>query len=317
MVLCETFDDMWALALSTLRDRGSVVQSRVGPCREVLAFQATVSDPRSIVTRRRFDPAYAAAELLWYLSWDDDGTMLQHYAPSYVRFLRPDAGGTPRAYGAYGMRWRGQVDGIVSKLRRDPGTRQTVLATWASGDAAAETPDVPCTLSLQFLVRPDETGSPVLNLIVTMRSNDVWLGMPYDVFAFSRLQKMVADMLGLQVGCYVHQVGSLHLYEKDEAQAYSAWVSEPIPSRAYYTPMTCQSLVDAAWKATSIERLMRTGRRGHADAAAAVRESALVGTELGAMVVLCATREDGKLPPSCSEVDPTMWRLLLERRKQL
>lgn len=70
--------------------------------------------------------------------------------------------------------------------------------------------DVPCTLSLQFLIRKGH-----LSLIANMRSNDAWRGLPYDVWCFTRIQTIIAAMLGVPVGLYVHQAGSMHIYEND------------------------------------------------------------------------------------------------------
>lgn len=48
-----------------------------------------------------------------------------------------------------------------------------------------------------------------------MRSNDVYLGLPYNLVQFSALQEIVAGWLGIEVGSYHHFTDSLHVYEKD------------------------------------------------------------------------------------------------------
>ena len=52
-----------------------------------------------------------------------------------------------------------------------------------------------------------------------MRSNDLWLGFPYDVFQFTCLQVRMAMELGLDIGTYTHIAGSLHLYARDFEKA--------------------------------------------------------------------------------------------------
>jgi thymidylate synthase len=49
----------------------------------------------------------------------------------------------------------------------------------------------------------------------TMRSNDVWLGLPYDVFTATILHELMAGWLGADLGEYHHHVDSLHVYERD------------------------------------------------------------------------------------------------------
>lgn len=118
-----------------------------------------------------------------------------------------------RLRGAYGPRVWPQLTHVVRLLKRDPDTRQAYVTVWNGHETAADSKDTPCTLGFHFLIRGD-----ALHLITTMRSNDMWLGLPYDWFMFSRLQQAMADALGLPVGSYVHRVGSLHVYERDAAR---------------------------------------------------------------------------------------------------
>ena len=48
-----------------------------------------------------------------------------------------------------------------------------------------------------------------------MRSNDIWFGLPYDIFQFTSLQILLSMELGVGIGTYTHICGSLHLYERD------------------------------------------------------------------------------------------------------
>ena len=48
-----------------------------------------------------------------------------------------------------------------------------------------------------------------------MRSNDLWMGFPNDVFQFTAIQIYLAMRLGVKLGSYTHIAGSLHLYDRD------------------------------------------------------------------------------------------------------
>jgi len=117
--------------------------------------------------------------------------------------------------GAYGPRAEGVLDDIVDVLTRDPSSRQAVLSIYDSHRDAgrwselSKSGDVPCTLAIQFLMR-----GGLLHMWVTMRSNDAWRGLPYDLGQFSILQVAIADALSLAVGPYTHSAGSMHLYEE-------------------------------------------------------------------------------------------------------
>jgi thymidylate synthase len=102
----------------------------------------------------------------------------------------------------------------MASLVGKPETRQAVCSLWRPSDLVnafrGDKKDLPCTLTLQFILR-----SGKLNLIVNMRSNDVWLGLPYDAWAWCSIQQLVADALDVELGWYQHQAGSLHVYERN------------------------------------------------------------------------------------------------------
>lgn len=54
-----------------------------------------------------------------------------------------------------------------------------------------------------------------LNLIVNMRSNDIFKGLTFDVFQFTLLQELMAAELGVELGTYTHIDNNLHVYEND------------------------------------------------------------------------------------------------------
>lgn len=114
-------------------------------------------------------------------------------------------------WGAYGPRIAGDLGHAVEVLKRDPDSRQAVLSLFDSGRDLYRpgVVDVPCTVAIQFFVR-----SAKLDMWVVMRSNDAWLGLPYDLGQFSLLQFAVAQALGIEVGEYTHSAGSMHLYEE-------------------------------------------------------------------------------------------------------
>ena len=204
---------LWAETLRALLSRGDT-PSRLGPTKEVIGYSVRLLEPaRSFVTNplRRLCPGYAAAEFLWYMSGLRNGSMIQRYAPSYKQYL--DESG--EAYGAYGPHITAQLPLVIEQLKQTDHSRQAVITFWEpviTLSAATQRPatrDVPCTVCLQYLVRDGQ-----LHAVTYMRSNDAWLGLPYDVFAFTCLMRIVAAHLDLRIGTYTHCVGSMHLYAK-------------------------------------------------------------------------------------------------------
>lgn len=124
------------------------------------------------------------------------------------RFSRYSDDGITLA-GAYGPRIRHQMTSLVKKLQDDPDTRQANLVILGPRDVLSQSKDVPCTSYLNFHI---EDGR--LCMTAHMRSSDVWLGLPYDVFQFTRLQAAVAGTLDRPTGYYRHVADSLHIYEE-------------------------------------------------------------------------------------------------------
>lgn len=200
--------------LSWLLDGGDPVIGRDGLTVERTGVTLTFPDPTQVLlplgVNRRINARLAAVEALQLVSGTFDAVLIQRAAPTYTRVLEsPDS----LERGAYGPRLRYQLEQVYVELRDRPTSRRAVLSIWNEEDLY-HAGDRPCTLSLQFLLR--ERG---LELHVTMRSQDAWLGVPYDVFMFSQLQLSLAHQLGVGVGRYVHHVGSLHVYARDRDAA--------------------------------------------------------------------------------------------------
>lgn len=153
--------------------------------------------------------ASCLGELLWYLSGSKDLAQIQYYLSRYDE--ASDDGKT--VHGAYGprlMRADGlnQIQNIIERLQRKPTTRRAVIQLFEAEDLLHEYNDIPCTCSLQFLLRNNR-----LNLVTYMRSNDAFVGLPHDIFCFTMIQEIVARSLGVELGMYRHSIGSLHIYE--------------------------------------------------------------------------------------------------------
>lgn len=213
MYLVKTADEAFHLAMESCFN-GVQLESRVGGSQEATAFSFKLLDPKSNLVfnkRRAISPAYAAAELIWYMRQTEQIDMIEHYAPQYRKFA-PDG----KAQGAYGPRLCGdEAKDALIELEANPNSRRACIALFT--ELFGHSLDVPCTQGLQLLIRDGK-----LNVICTMRSNDVWLGLPYDLFCFTTLQQIWAETLGVDVGWYVHQVGSMHLYDKNRKAAMEA-----------------------------------------------------------------------------------------------
>ncbi len=96
-------------------------------------------------------------------------------------------------------------------------------------------------------------------MLTHMRSNDAFLGLPHDVFAFTMLQELIARTLGVELGPYSHAVGSLHLYQRDHKKA-RRYLKEGWQSTKAMPPMPAGSPWDSLETVLSAERAIRCGR---------------------------------------------------------
>lgn len=104
----------------------------------------------------------------------------------------------------------------VDSLRSDKDTRQAVLRFSLPEHFYKGNKDMTCTLSGTFHIREDK-----LYLSVHMRSNDLMLGLVYDLGWFISLMDDMIRSLNdiypnLQKGSYAHLVDSMHIYDRDE-----------------------------------------------------------------------------------------------------
>lgn len=197
-----------------LMSRAPEVVVRGKKTKEIIASAFTIDPQQPLSGRAGFSDKFALTETLQVITGRGDIRQLSSIAPQFAS-MAP-------SYVTYGPRAAWQLQVIYEKLLADPLTRQAILQIYQPEDLYKPYPECPCTMSLQFLVRPDGEGNLRLHLIATMRSNDIWYGTPTDVFMFTFLQRQMAASLEMLVGDYTHQAGSLHVYEEhwDKLEAH-------------------------------------------------------------------------------------------------
>ena len=216
-VTADSLDDLLFKTYSLIRKRGVSIAPTKGQALEVAGASLRLTAPRARLSRTeaRATLFSCLGELLWYLSARNDLRFIEHYIGGYGQF----SDDRKTIFGAYGPRIfgegdRAQIHRVIELLRTKPDSRQAVVQIFDRGDLLEPHKDVPCTCTLQFMLRENR-----LLLLTTMRSNDAWLGLPHDIFCFTMIQELVARSLGVELGDYKHFAGSLHLYVRDVEKA--------------------------------------------------------------------------------------------------
>ena len=216
-----------------LNERFDVCPSR-GKTSELVGVMLTLGNPLSRLSRTETKGKLfsAVGELLWYLAKTNDLSFISYYIPKYV----DESEDKKTIYGAYGPRLFNsqgkydQIASVISLLKENPNSRRAVIQILEPVDLAEKHQEIPCTCTLQFLLRHNK-----LNMVVHLRSNDAFMGLPHDIFCFTMLQELVAKTLNVELGSYSHSVGSLHLYEKDQALA-NQYLAEGFQSTKHPMP---------------------------------------------------------------------------------
>ncbi|AFJ02947.1 Thymidylate synthase [Methylophaga frappieri] len=182
-------------------------------------------------------------ELLWFLSGETNIRYLQENGVSiWDEWATPDGELGP-VYGAQWRRWQGadgqvydQVTDLVEGLKNNPDSRRHIINGWNVAElpiesdkpwenaAAGRMALPPCHLLYQFYVA-DKTLSASLYI----RSNDLFLGNPYNTASLAFLTHMLAQQCDYDVGDIVISIGDAHIYRNHFEQVQTQLQREPGP----------------------------------------------------------------------------------------
>ena len=192
----------------------SVTNSRAGNVYDLgqAYFEFYHPDNQILLLRnRKFNPYFAVVESAWVLSGNNKLEELEKIISRYGEFS--DDGSTLN--GAYGQRMRhffdiDQLEELIRLLINEPNTRRAVITLYAPDDLLnTKSKDIPCNTTLYFKIRNGKLDITVIN-----RSNDIFLGIPYNVFLFSVILRYVAHKINVNIGVQRHFTDCLHLYEE-------------------------------------------------------------------------------------------------------
>ena len=104
---------------------------------------------------------------------------------------------------------------------KNPASRRHLVSAWTPADVPKmKLP--PCHALFQFYVAGDR-----LSCQLYQRSADIFLGVPFNIASYALLTTMVAQVVGLRPGEFVHAFGDAHLYSNHLDQARLQLAREP------------------------------------------------------------------------------------------
>lgn len=224
--MVNTADDEWKCLLGYLINTGQSSSPRgQGTC-ERIGVQTKVNMQQPIITNvaRNMGYKFMCAEAWWILTGQRDLASITEYASMIKKFS--DDG--YQFDGAYGPMVQEQMRYVVDTLVADHDSRQAVITIWRPNPRSSK--DIPCTVSLQFLIRPDQydPGLCRIHCVANMRSSDAWLGWVYDVFNFTMITTYIGlrvmeiinrdgldTLRRLELGFLHLNIGSSHIYDRN------------------------------------------------------------------------------------------------------
>jgi thymidylate synthase len=182
-----------------------------------------------LLTTKKLHWKSIVVELLWFLRGDTNVRWLQERGVSiWDEWADPETGDLGPVYGRQWRSWAApdgrvidQMAKLVEGLRTNPNSRRHIVSAWNP----AEVDDMalpPCHCLFQFFVAEGR-----LSCQLYQRSADVFLGVPFNIASYALLTRMVAQVVGLAPGEFVHTFGDAHLYLNHLDQARLQLTREP------------------------------------------------------------------------------------------
>ena len=177
-------------------------------------------------------------ELLWFINGSTDASLLSDkgvkiWDGNGSREYLDSLGLTDREVGdlgpVYGFQWRhfgaqykdchtdytnqgyDQLAQIIHTLKTNPYDRRIILSAW-NPPAFKEMALPPCHVFCQFYVNFPKNEKPRLSCQMYQRSCDMGLGVPFNIASYALLTYMIAMVVDMQPGDFIHVMGDAHVY---------------------------------------------------------------------------------------------------------
>lgn len=183
-------------------------------------------------------------ELLWYLMGTDKTQYLDDNGITIWKEWTKN-GSIGRCYGVQWRIWQSykffaesegtesflleapidQIANVIEQLKTNPDSRRMIVSAWNVAELDQMSLS-PCHAFFQFYAVNNK-----LSCMMTQRSADIFLGVPFNIAQYSILTRMIAHVVGMDVGELIVSFGDLHAYNNHNTQ-----LIEQIGRRPYQSP---------------------------------------------------------------------------------
>ncbi len=211
-----------------------------------------------LVTTKKVHLKSVIHELLWFISGDtnirylvQNGVRIWNEWPYESFKQHPDYNGetmetfiekikTDAAFAenhgdlgpVYGAQWRNfegkdssrdQLQWLLDEMRSNPDSRRLILSSW-NPPLIDQMALPPCHTLIQFYIQ-----NGTLSCQLYQRSADAFLGVPFNIASYALLTLMVAQVMDLKPGTFIHTLGDAHIYKNHLKQVKTQLERKPYP----------------------------------------------------------------------------------------
>ena len=172
-----------------------------------------------LVTTKKIHWKSVVHELLWMIRGNTNVKYLNdHGVTIWDEWADEDGNLGP----IYGYQWRyGHIDQLkyaIDTLKRDPDSRRIIVSAWNVADLQSMALH-PCHFVYQFYSK-EKDGKRYLSCHVNIRSNDIFLGTPFNIASYALLTHLIAQVTDHEVDELIYTIGDAHIYKNHIDQVY-------------------------------------------------------------------------------------------------
>ena len=183
-----------------------------------------------LLTTKKLHTRSIFIELLWFLRGETNIGWLKDNGVGIWDEWADENGDLGPVYGKQWRSWAApngasidQIQKLVHGLKTNPNSRRHIVSAWNPADVD-DMALPPCHCLFQFFVADGK-----LSCQLYQRSADVFLGVPFNIASYALLTHMLAQVVGLEPGDFVHTFGDAHLYLNHLEQAELQLTRAPLP----------------------------------------------------------------------------------------
>ena len=222
--------------LQHILDNGTKKEDRTGTgTLSVFGYQSRydLSKGFPCLTTKKLHLRSIIVELLWFLQGDTNIKYLKDNKVSIWDEWADEKGDLGPVYGHQWRSWPSndggtidQITKLVDQLKNNPDSRRLIVSAWNVADVDNMALP-PCHTMFQFYVADGK-----LSCQLYQRNADVFLGVPFNIASYALLTMMLAQVVGLEAGEFIHTLGDAHLYSNhlDQANLQLTRDCRPLPT---------------------------------------------------------------------------------------